>query len=111
GRFVLGRPPGPFTVGVTADGRSRFIPVALLSGLVPTSTYVAWAASPQMDALIKLGAVRNGCVTLRPIDLDKFVILITAERGAAVREPHGRMILRGQSPSTRPFPPDLIEFS
>ena len=111
GRVELGSPPGPFTVGVTADGRSRFIPVAWLSGLAPTSTYVAWVASPQMDALIKLGAVRNGRVALPAIDLDKFVILISAERSAAVREPHGRMILRGQSPSTRPFPPDLIEFS
>ncbi len=111
GRVELATPPGPFTVGVTSDGRSRFIPVALLSGLPPTSTYVAWAASPQMDTLIKLGAVRNGRIALRPIDLDKFVILVSAERSAAVRAPHGRMILRGQSPSTRPYPPDLLEFS
>jgi FtsP/CotA-like multicopper oxidase with cupredoxin domain len=64
-----------------------------------------------MDSLIKLGAVKNGSVTLRPIDFDKFTILISAERSAGVPEPHGRIILRGQSPSTRPFPPDLLEFS
>src|SRR5438874_13766438 len=64
-----------------------------------------------MDSLIKLGAVKNGSVTLRPIEFDKFNILISSERSARVREPHGRIIVRGQSPSTRPFPPDVLEFS
>jgi FtsP/CotA-like multicopper oxidase with cupredoxin domain len=64
-----------------------------------------------MDSLIKLGEVKNGRVELRAIELDRFNFLISSERSARVREPHGRMILRGQSPSTRPFPPDLLEFS
>jgi len=64
-----------------------------------------------MDTLIKLGEVENGRVELRAIELDKFNFLISSERSARVREPHGRIILRGQSPSTRPFPPDLLEFS
>jgi FtsP/CotA-like multicopper oxidase with cupredoxin domain len=106
-------PPGPFTVGVTADGHARFIPIAFLTGLPATrgATYIAWAATPQMDSLIKLGDVQNGRVTLRAIEFDKFNILISAERSARVREPHGRIIVRGQSPSTRPFPPDVLEFS
>jgi suppressor of ftsI len=111
GRVELANPPGPFTVSVTADGHSRVIPIVFLTGLPTTGTYVAWAATPQMDSLIKLGAVKNGRVTLRPIAFDKFNILISAERSARVREPHGRIIVRGQSPSTRPFPPDLLEFS
>ncbi len=119
GRVELAKPAGPFTIAVTLDGRTRFLPIASISGLPRTThdaprtdvVYVAWAASPQMDTLFKLGVVRNGSVALRPIDLDKFVILISAERSAAVRAPRGRMILRGQSPSTRPFPPDLLEFS
>jgi len=115
GRVELAIPPGPFTVAVTADGHSRFIPVVFLTGLPATGrgggTYVAWAATPQMDSLIKLGEVKNGRVELRAIELDKFNFLISSERSARVREPHGRMILRGQSPSTRPFPPDLLEFS
>src|SRR5467141_427550 len=113
GRVELASPPGPFTVAVTADGHSRFIPIVYLSGLPPSDggTFIAWATTPQMDSLIKLGEVQNGSVTLRPIDFDKFNILISAERSAHVREPHGRIIVRGQSPSTRPFPPDLLEFS
>jgi FtsP/CotA-like multicopper oxidase with cupredoxin domain len=110
-------PVGPFTVGVTADGHPRFTPITVLSGLPRTTddarrtVFIAWAVSPQMDTLIKLGTVANGTTTLRPIDLDKFNFFISAERDVRVREPRGRIILRGQSPSTRPFPPDLLEFS
>jgi suppressor of ftsI len=111
GRVELASPPGPFTVAVTAAGHSRFIPIFHLSGLPSSGTYIAWATTPQMDSLIELGEVKNGRVTLRPIDFDKFNILISAERSTRVREPRGRIIVRGQSPSTRPFPPDLLEFS
>ena len=111
GRVELAGPAGPFTVAVTADGRSRVIPVASLQGLPPSGTLIAWVAPPQMDTVIKLGEVRNGRTTLRAVVLDKFVVLITAERDRRTREPTGRVVLRGQSPSTRLFPPDLLEFS
>jgi FtsP/CotA-like multicopper oxidase with cupredoxin domain len=111
GRVELGIPPGPFTVAVTADGRSRFLPQVTLSGLRSDQQYVAWVAPPQMDTVIKLGTVHNGRMTLPVIDLEKFIVLITAEQSARVRTPSGRVILRGQSPSTRLFPPDLLEFS
>jgi len=111
GRVELAIPPGPFTVAVTADGHARFIPIVFLTGLPDTGTYIAWATTPQMDSLIKLGPVQNGSVTLRPIEFDKFNILISSERSPRVREPHGRIIVRGQSPSTRLFPPDVLEFS
>jgi len=119
GRVELSSPPGPFTVAVTADGRTRVLPIFYLSGLPRTThdaprtdlVYIAWATTPQMDSLIKLGAVKNGRVKLRAIEFDKFNVLISSEHNARVREPRGRIILRGQSPSTRPFPPDLLEFS
>ncbi|HJS44609.1 MAG TPA: multicopper oxidase family protein [Gemmatimonadales bacterium] len=105
GRVELSKPPGPFTVAVRADGRSRYVPVVSLSGLSAGHRYTAWVARPQMDSVITLGPVKNGTVTLtREIDFDKFTVLIS-------EEPSGRYILRGQSPSTRLFPPDLLEFS
>lgn len=103
GRVELSIPPGPFTVAVTPDGRSRFVPVVMLAGLPDSVGYVAWATTPEMDSVIKLGAVKNGTTTLRAIELEKFNFF--------VRDPRGRAILRGQSPSTRLFPPDLMEFS
>ena len=111
GRVELAFAPGPYTVSVTADGHTRFVPQITVVGLPAVQPYVAWAATPQMDSLIKLGEVRNGTTLMRPVDFDKFVVLITAERSARVRAPTGRVILRGQSPSTRLFPPDLMEFS
>jgi len=110
GRVELASPPGPFTIDVTADGRARFTPIVYLAGL-PAGTHVAWAVTPQMDAVVNLGVVKNGRTTLRAIALDKFIIFISAERRAGGREPRGRIILRGQSPSTRPMPPDMVEFS
>ena len=110
GRVELASPPGPFTIDVTADGRARFTPIVYLAGL-PAGTYVAWAVTPQMDAVVNLGVVKNGRTILRPIALDKFIVFISAERSAGGREPRGRIILRGQSPSTRPMPPDMVEFS
>ena len=117
GRVELSIPPGPFTVAVTADGHERFTPIAYVSGLprtthdAPHTVFIAWATTPQMDSVIKLGVVRNGSTTLPAIDLEKFNLLITAERTVRGREPSGPVILRGQSPSTRLFPPDLLEFS
>jgi FtsP/CotA-like multicopper oxidase with cupredoxin domain len=112
----LGRIAGPFTVAVTVDGRPRYTPVVTIAGLPPASslgasTYVAWAAPPTMYPVRKLGTVRNGRTRLLPLTLDPFVVLITAERSAAVREPTGRLVLRGQSPSSRLQPADLLQFA
>jgi FtsP/CotA-like multicopper oxidase with cupredoxin domain len=48
-----------------------------------------------------LGAVHNGRVPLGRVDLEKFIIMISAESSATVAERTGRLVLRGNSPSTR----------
>ena len=111
GRVELVLPASPFTVSLTTDGRTRYLPIAMLAGLDSNKTYLAWTMSPQMDTVIKLGPVSNGRTELPAIDLEKFTVLITAEKRTTVRSPKGRIVLRGQSPSTRLFPPDLMEFS
>ena len=116
GRVELGHGGGPFTVAVTADGRLRVRPTFILEGLpAPSSfgdysTYVAWVSPPTMHPVVRLGEVRDGRTTLPAIDLEKFVILVTAERAANTAEPGGPTVLRGQSPSTRLQPPDLLQF-
>jgi FtsP/CotA-like multicopper oxidase with cupredoxin domain len=117
GAVELGHVPGPFTVAVTAEGLPRHRLALDLAGLPSPSslgrftTYVAWAAPPAMHPVRRLAEVGNGRTVLGDIDLEKFVVLVTAERHARVREPEGKVVLRGQSPSTRLFPPDLLEFS
>ncbi len=117
GTVGLGHVPGPFTVAVTSRGMPRHRLHLSLSGLpAPQAlgayrTYVAWAASPAMHPVTRLGEVSNGRATLGVTDLEKFVFLVTAESDARVAEPAGKVVLRGQSPSTRLFPPDLLEFA
>jgi len=48
--------------------------------------------------------VKNGRVKLRAIEFDKFNVLISSEHNARVREPRGRIILRGQSRAARAVP-------
>src|SRR5215203_6976225 len=116
GRVQLGRAPGLFTVDVTADGHLRYTPVLKLTGLPrpsslgPYTTYVAWVATPAMDLVRRLGPVRNGRTVLPTVAFDKFTILITAEASAAPAEMRGRLVLRGQSPSTRLQPPDFMQY-
>jgi suppressor of ftsI len=106
GRVELGRIPGPFTLTMTADGREVFSPIATIAGLpaVAHTTYVAWAGPPTMYPLQRLGVVTNGRTRLRPLGLDRFVVIITAEPG-------GRPVLRGQSPSSRIVPADFLQFA
>jgi FtsP/CotA-like multicopper oxidase with cupredoxin domain len=117
GRVELGHVPGPFTVAVGVDGRPRYQLILSAAGLPsPTAlgryrTYVAWVATSTMDSVARLGPVRNGHTRLGIVNLEKFSFLITAERSSRVKEPNGRVVLRGQSPATRLFPPDLLQFS
>ncbi|HEX6052463.1 MAG TPA: multicopper oxidase family protein [Gemmatimonadaceae bacterium] len=117
GRVELGRTPGPFTVDVTADGHLRYTPTLTLSDLPRPSSlgeytaYVAWVTPPTMDRVERLGTVEKGRTTLRPITLDKFVVLVTAEVSAKVTQMSGRLVLRGMSPSTRLQPPDFMQFA
>ena len=116
GRVELGRAPGPFTVDVSPDGHLRYTPTVTLSGLPrPASlgryaAFVAWVASPTMDVIQRLGAVDNGRNVLPAISLDKFIVLVTAEESARATDMHGRLLLRGMSPSTRLQPPDFMQF-
>ena len=111
GRVELSPPAGPFTIGVTPAGVSRYTLVGSVSGLAPGPTYVAWVMTPQMDTVIKLGPIVGGRFVGRDIALNKFTVLITAETNPRARTPGPRLILRGQSPSTRLFPPDQLTFA
>ena len=63
-----------------------------------------------MFPYVKLGEVGNGTSEVDPIELNKFVVLVSAERSADVADREGRLVLRAQSPSTRMQPADLLEF-
>lgn len=108
-------PPGPFTLPVTPDGHVRYQPVLRAADLPDPATlgpwdrFVAWVAPPLMVSMRRLGTVSEGVTVLPEVTLDKFVILVTAERrDGAERE--GPLVFRGASPSTRMRSPDFLEF-
>ena len=94
---------------MTRDGNQRYRVDLEIEGLPePASlgdfrTYVAWATTPVMDPVVRLGEVGNGVFpNLGPVAFDKFVILGSAEPSAALESRTGRP--RGASPSTRLLP-------
>jgi hypothetical protein len=116
-RVELGHPPGPFSVALAPDGRMRQR-LTLVAENLPAAaslgeyrTYMAWIATPTMDSIARLGEVRNGSNELGTVELEKFTVLVTAERRPRPSAPDGRVVLRGQSASTRLFPPDFLQFS
>jgi suppressor of ftsI len=117
GRVELAYLPNPFTVAVLPDGRLRYQPVVHLgqlpspASLGPFTRYVAWISTTSMDSMARLGTVTEGTTSLPPIDLEKFVVLVTAEPSGDGASPQGRIVLRGQSPSTRLQPPEIVQLA
>ncbi|MDH3223458.1 MAG: multicopper oxidase family protein [Gemmatimonadota bacterium] len=116
GVVELGIPHSPFGVAVDAAGRHLYDAALTLEGLPaagdlgPYRHYVAWLTTPVFDPVINLGAVENGRQELGRIDLQKFMVLITAEDRTDGDDWAGRLVLRGASPSARMSPPDMQEF-
>ncbi|MXW66022.1 MAG: multicopper oxidase family protein [Gemmatimonadales bacterium] len=124
GTVELRRPPGPFSVGVTPDGRLAYDAV-ISTDLPPPSTlgpydrYVAWASTQVLWPIERLGEVpARGRAEVGQVGFNKFLILVTAESGAdpaaaegAGAEPAGPYVLRAQSPSSRMQPADFLEFA
>ena len=106
-------PWSPFGIAVTRAGAPQHDVLFTLRNLpAPTSlgkysVFMAWAATPQLRPVVKLGEVRGGTMRLGRVAFDRFLLLVTAEASAAVAEPRGRVVLRGTSASMRMQPHDL----
>ncbi len=116
GRAVveLNRPAGPFTVAVSPDGAHRYAPSLSLIDVPTPAGYegmVAWVADPTLYPERRLGVVGEGTTRLPEIEMDKFLVLVTAEPDTSAQERAGRILFRAQSPSTRMQPADLYEFA
>ena len=95
----------PFGVAVTQDGHASYDVQVTASGLPDPSTlgeyhaYVAWATSTDLATWVRLGAVRNGTVTVGRAEMNKFLLVITAEADSAPSTHAGPTVLHGTSPS------------
>ena len=105
----------PFGLAVTREGRARFRVALYVSGLPgpaslgPYRTYVAWATTPELDPIIRLGPVGNGLTVTGPIDLERFLIMVSAEASPATGARPGPLVLRGSSPSLLMAPHGVTE--
>ena len=105
GRARLLFAPSPFGVAVTVDGRAIYDVQVDAAGLPDPATlgaftaYVAWAASTDLTEWHRLGAVKNGTSVVGQIDINKFLLVITAEADSIPRTHAGPTVLHGTSPS------------
>ncbi|MCI0434416.1 MAG: hypothetical protein L0271_12375 [Gemmatimonadetes bacterium] len=92
----------PFGVNVTADGHYAFDATFVTTG-VPrdAGAVVAWAASPELDVVHRLGVLREDGTLEARITLNKFLVFLTAEADASAERWSGPILLRGISPSGR----------
>ncbi len=110
GTVNLGHVSSPFGVAVTADGRHRYELKVSVTGLPEPetlgdfTTYVAWATTPLLDPIVKLGQVGGSQTATGLIEFDKFLVLISAEPSFDVTERTGPLVLRGISASMRMMP-------
>jgi len=79
------------------------------ASLGPYRSYTAWATTPDLDPPIALGTVTNGRTVVGPIALERFIIMVSAERSAGVRSRKGPLVLRGSSPSLFMAPHGVTE--
>jgi len=95
----------PFGIGVTEDGHASYA-VRISAERLPHpdrlgryTAYVAWAATPDLKQWVRLGVARNGTSTVGPVELNKFLLVITAEADSAPATHAGPTVLHGTSPS------------
>lgn len=101
GWLELAMAPSPFGITVSRDGRHVYdltIGVERLRRR-PDAVYVAWATTPELDRVRKLGVIgEDGIVTGRA-DWNKFLVLVTVEESDDGERWQGPILLTGLSPS------------
>jgi len=103
-RLVFAR--SPFGVAVTATGVASYDIRLNLAGLPepaslgPYQAYVVWVATTNLSQWHRLGTVSNGTTTVGRAELNKFLLVISAEADSMAAKKTGPTILHGPSPST-----------
>ncbi|MGH7523612.1 MAG: hypothetical protein ACREK8_04835 [Gemmatimonadales bacterium] len=95
----------PYGIAVSADGHHRY-DVRIAARALPApatlgayTAFVAWEVSPDLATWHRLGTVHNGTTTVGTTELNKFLLVITAERDSTVTRHAGPTVLHGTSPS------------
>ena len=115
----------PFGISVTADGTAVYDLAIAIEGLPDPASlggdhYVAWVVAPPLSPVFRLGEIEAAERSADPVPigtvaLDKFLIVVSAEKAAPAGERadpfeegwRGPIVLRGTSPSMRLQPHEL----
>ena len=106
GRARMVFAPSPFGVAVTADGHASYDVQLQITGLPDPASlgaykhYVAWVVTTDLKTWAPIGTVTNGDNTVGHIELNKFLLVITAEASASTGLHSGPTVLHGNSPSS-----------
>jgi len=103
GDLVLMQSASPFGVSVDADGRQTYDVRVEISQLRrrPGSSYVVWAATPELDQSVRLGVLGLDNRVTGQIAWNKFLVFVSQESDPDVATWTGPILLTGLSPSGR----------
>lgn len=92
----------PHGVAVTEDGSYRYeisVRITSVPGKWSDSALVAWAATPNLDRHVRLGAFGEEGAVEGEVSWNKFLVFVTAESSADVETWQGPVLMKAISPS------------
>ena len=103
GSMVLTQPTSPFGVTVDSEGHQTYDVTVRVDQLRRHATrhYVVWAATPELDQVIRLGVLGEDSQVTGPVGWNKFLAFVSEETEADVEIFSGPILLTGLSPSGR----------
>jgi hypothetical protein len=105
GTAVLTPTPSPFGIPLSPDGHPMFDVHITVKNLPSpaafgATAYVAWASTADLDKATNLGVIGSDQTTKGVMALNKYIVLVTAERTPVGPIWKGPVVLRGFSAST-----------
>ncbi len=95
--------PSPFGIAVSAKGNYVYDLAISIDNLrpAPEGVYVAWVSTPNLDQIIRLGALDDQMAINGQVTWNKYLVIITLEPSddASSKKWQGPVVLRGMSRS------------
>ncbi len=92
----------PFGVAMSSDGHYNYALDITTSGLpkLDAGNYVAWATPPNLAPIVRLGTLSADGRLAAAVDMNKFILIISAETTAQTARWSNPIMLRGISRSS-----------
>ena len=103
GSMVLRSPASPYGITVDARGHQSYVVTVVVEQLRRRqgSSYVVWAATPELDRVSRLGVLGSEQLVTGPVEWNKFLVFVSEETAPDVERWAGPIMLTALSPSGR----------